>query len=108
MTLEEIKDKLGIETFQLYRVKNTIPWPEGYVPKEGEVQEEEETAWLRHWDNGTRVSVAIHEDLAKELASDKKGKISSLSLQHEVRNGAKGDYDSYRIIRYTTEAEMEL
>lgn len=98
-TLQEIKDKLGVEELNLYRSTDADGNPQ---------------PWLRHWDNERRVSVSIHEDLASELAQDKRGKITSLSTQYEKRVPRKEDgtlgepYDSYRIIRYTTEAELVL
>lgn len=90
MLLSEIKTKLGIAKFELNTALDA---------------EQKPTDWLRHWDNENRVAVSLHKDLFDELKAD--ATIGSLGLQHEIRAGEKGDYNSYRIIKYTP-AEFEL
>jgi len=90
MLLSEIKTKLGVVKFELNIAKDLAG---------------AETEWLRHWDNERRISVSLHKDLFTELKAD--ASIESLGLQHEVRTGEQGDYDSYRVIKYTP-AEFSL
>ncbi len=84
MTLAQLKEKLGISQLEL----NTSEDKDGNA-----------TDWMRHWDNDNRVAVSIHKELVAELKAD--ANIASLGLQMETRNGEKGDYKAYRIVRYT-------
>lgn len=92
MNLSELKGKVGVSKFELNTALDVDNKP---------------TDWLRHWDNDNRVSVSLHKDLFAELKADTTGKIDTLALQTEVREGAKGEYTSHRIIKYTP-AQFEL
>lgn len=83
MYLKDIKNKLGIPTFQF----NTASDVDGNP-----------TEWFRHWDNENRVAVSIHKELAQELKSNPS--ISSLGLQHEIRVAEQGEYQAYRIVKF--------
>ena len=91
MNLTEIKNKLNIAVLEL----NTATEADGETP----------TEWMRHWDNDNRVAVSIHKELVAELKA--LPSMEGLGLQHEVREGEKGDYDAYRIVKYTP-AEIKL
>jgi hypothetical protein len=88
MNLAQIKTKLGIPQFELNTATNEAG---------------EKTEWMRHWDNENRVAVSIHKDTVAELKTN--SKINSLGLQHETRTGEKGEYSSYRIVKYTESEE---
>ena len=90
MKLQDIKTKLGIPTFELNTAQNEAG---------------EKTDWMRHWDNENRVAVSIHKDTIAELQKD--SNLGGLGLQHEVRKGEQGDYQAYRIVKYSP-AEMTL
>lgn len=90
MKLSQIKEKLEIPQLELNTATNMAG---------------EKTEWLRHWDNENRVAVSIHKDLVAEIKTTPS--IDSLGLQHEVRDGELGKYDSYRIVKYTP-AEITL
>lgn len=84
MTLDQIKEKVGIEQLEL----NTANDGEGNP-----------TDWMRHWDNDNRVAVSIHKELVGELKAD--ANISSLGIQTETREGDQGEYTAYRIVKYS-------
>lgn len=90
MTLQEVKEKLAITTFELRTATDA---------------DQKETDWMRHWDNDNRISVSIHKELVAELKAD--ATINSLALQTESRTGEQGPYMSYRIVKYTP-AEIRL
>ena len=83
MTLNEIKEKIGISKFELNTATDADNNP---------------TEWMRHWDNENRVAVSIHKELVGELQAD--ANISSLGLQTEARTGEQGDYTAYRVVKY--------
>ncbi len=87
MNLAEIKTALGISKFELAETKDQ----ETNTP----------TGWLRHWDNINRKSVVMHKELFTELKADTQMSIDNLACKHEVKSGAKGEYDNYVLIRYT-------
>lgn len=64
------------------------------------------SGWYRMWIDDRRIAISIHQDLAKELQSNPD--IKSLGLQHTVRPAEKGDYDSYRIIKYNSNPDIIL
>lgn len=84
MNLTEIKEKLGISQLELNTAKDA---------------DNNATDWMRHWDNDNRVAVSIHKDLVGELKAD--ANIAALGLQKETREGEKGSYTAYRIVKYT-------
>lgn len=88
MLLSDIKTKLGISQFNLNTAKDN---------------EGNNTEWMRHWDNENRVAVSIHKDTVAELKKDPN--LGPLGLQHEVRKGEQGDYQAYRIVKYTPAEE---
>jgi len=88
MNLAQVKSKLEIPQLDLNTAKNLAG---------------ESTEWMRHWDNDRRIAVSIHKDLVAELKADKN--IASLALQHEIRKGDQGDYQSYRIVKYAPAEE---
>lgn len=101
MNLAELKAKIGAKHTT---DKNTVTIG---VLQLNTAQNEagEKTEWLRHWDNENRIAISLHKDLFEELKKDQKA--GPLGLQHEVRVGEKGEYDSYRIVKYTP-AEFTL
>lgn len=88
MNLTQIKDKLNLSTLELNTATDANNKP---------------TEWMRHWDNDNRVAVSIHKELVAELKADKN--ITSLGLQSETRKGSKGDYMSYRIVKFAPAEE---
>jgi hypothetical protein len=90
MTIQDVKNKLGIATLELNTAKD----------KDGNP-----TDWMRHWNNDSREAVSIHKDLVGEIQAD--SNISSLGLQTETRTGEKGDYQAHRIVKYAP-AEITL
>jgi len=84
MTLNEIKEKLGVSKLELNTAKDA---------------DNNATDWMRHWDNDARVAVSIHKELVSEIKAD--ANISSLGLQKETRTGEQGDYTAFRIVKYT-------
>ena len=88
MTLPQIKTKLGLQALEL----NTAEDKDG-----------NKTDWMRHWDNDNRVAVSIHKELVAEIKSN--SNISSLGLQSEERDGSKGKYTAYRIVKFTPAEE---
>lgn len=98
MRLDELKEKLGITTFNL----NTATKEDG-----SKYQDKEGGEWMRHWDNDQRLAVSFPKDLVKELAEDKEGKIATLGMQTEMREGEQGEYRAVRVVKYT-EAELTL
>ena len=88
--LAEIKRELGVETINL----NTVTTESG-----------EKTDWMKHWDNNERVAILVHKDtLAKMKANPS---ISSLGINTQIKQGAKGEYIAKTIVAYT-EAEETL
>ena len=84
MDITEVKEVLGIKRLEL-RAATT---------KEGAT-----TEWFRHWDNDRRKSISMHKDLVMALKAEGSS-ITTLSLQREIRNGDKGQYESIRIVRH--------
>ena len=88
--LAEIKKTLGYDVLNL----NTVTTESG-----------ESTEWMKQWDNENRIAVLIHKDtLAKVKA---KPGISSLGINTQIKQGAKGEYVAKTIVAYT-EAEETL
>jgi hypothetical protein len=88
--LAEIKRELGYDVLNL----NTVTTESG-----------ESTEWMKQWDNENRIAVLIHKDtLAKVKA---KPGISSLGINTQIKQGAKGEYVAKTIVAYT-EAEETL
>jgi len=88
--LVELKRELGVEVLNL----NTVTTERG-----------EETMWMKHWDNSNRVAILIHKDtLAKVKAN---AGLTSLGLNTQVKQGAKGEYTAKTIVVYA-EAEETL
>ena len=90
MTLNEVKKDLNIEVFNLNTANDSDGKP---------------TDWLRHWDNDNRVAVSIHKDTFKIVKADKEGKMSTLGIQTEEREGAQGPYKAFRIVNFTPPEE---
>jgi len=88
MTLKQIKNQLEIPALELNTAKD---------------KEDKPTDWMRHWDNDNRVAVSIHKELVAEIKAN--SNISSLGLQSEDREGTKGPYKAYRIVKYTPAEE---
>lgn len=88
MNLVQIKEKLNIPALELNTAKD---------------KNDQDTPWMRHWDNDNRVAVSIHKELVAELKAD--ANISSLGLQSEEREGSKGKYMAYRIVKFTPAEE---
>lgn len=87
MTIEQIKEQLGMPVLNLNTAKD----------KDGQP-----TEWMRHWDNDNRVAVSIHKDTVKAI---KTGNGTTLGTQTETRTGAKGEYKAIRIVQYTPAEE---
>ena len=83
MNITEIKSAIAITSLQLNTAKD---------------KDDNATEWMRHWDNEARIAVSIHKDLVAEIKAD--SNLSSLGLQKEQRDGAKGSYTAYRIVKY--------
>ncbi len=83
MTLAQIKEKIGISQLELNTAKD---------------KDDNDTPWMRHWDNDNRVAVSIHKELVQELQAD--ANITSLGLQTEKRTGSKGEYTAMRIVKF--------
>ena len=88
MTLEQIKSKLQLSTLELNTANDKDNKP---------------TDWMRHWDNENRIAVSIHKELVEALKKDKT--ITSLGLQSEIREGSKGKYKSFRIVKFAPAEE---
>lgn len=88
MNLSQIKSKLNIPALELNTANDKDNKP---------------TDWMRHWDNDNRVAVSIHKELVAEIKAD--SNISSLGLQSEEREGSKGKYTAYRIVKYAPAEE---
>ena len=84
MTLDQIKEKLDITSLELNTAKDA---------------DQNDTEWMRHWDNTNRVSVSIHKELVAEIKANKN--IASLGLQTEEREAEQGKYTAHRIVKYT-------
>ena len=91
MNLAAIKVQLGISVFNLNTANDSNDKP---------------TNWMRHRDNDNRVAISIHKDTVTAIKD--KPDSEALALQHEVRTGAKGDYQAYRIVMYNEEPEATL
>tara|TARA_B110000902_G_scaffold248589_1_gene305832 strand:+ start:5598 stop:6689 length:1092 start_codon:yes stop_codon:yes gene_type:complete len=81
-TIVGIKEKIGIKDFNFVNVKNN---------------NQETTDWFRHWDNEKRIAVSIHKNLLNEIKDN--NNLDGLDLQQELREGSKGSYTAYRIIK---------
>ena len=88
--LAEIKEKLRVQTLGLDTVKTAS----------GEV-----TSWMKHWDNDDRRAILIHKDTLALIKSNPT--ISTLGLNTQVKQGAKGEYTAITICSYK-EAEETL
>ena len=82
MDIIEVKAKLGFSSLQLNVAMDKDNKP---------------TDWMRHWDNDKRVAVSIHKDTVTAIKADTS---INLGLQTETRNGSKGAYTAYRIVKY--------
>ena len=91
MNITQIKSKLDLVTLDLNTATDKDNKPT--VDKDGNVG-----MWMRHWDNDNRVAVSIHKELMNEIKAD--SSIASLGLQFEEREGTKGTYKSYRIVKF--------
>lgn len=89
MTISEIKSKFNLTNLSLnYSLKDGV-----------------RTEWLRCWINEERISISIHEDLAKQIKED--SSLSTLSLQGpEMREAEQGSYTSYRIVAYNADLHL--
>ena len=83
-SISSIKSKLGIETLKLAYSTDA----DGTV----------DTNWFRHWENSSRIAVSIPADVVEKIKADPK--LENLHVQHEVRTGSKGKYESYRIVMH--------
>jgi hypothetical protein len=90
MKLHEIKQTLGYETLSL----NTVATATG-----------EQTSWMKHWDNNSRVAVLIHKDTLAKLKANME--CSSLGIKTAIKQGSKGEYKAHTIVMYN-EAEETL
>lgn len=90
MNLAQIKQQLNIPALELNTAKD---------------KDDKPTDWLRHWDNERRIAISIHKELVQEVQKD--SNIASLGLQKEEREGSKGKYTAYRIVKYKP-AEVTL
>lgn len=93
MNLAQIKEKTGVAQLELNQATDIDGNPAVTTNSDGS-----KTTWFRHWDNDNRVAISIAENLLMELKAD--STINSLGLQTETRTGTKGDYTSYRIVKY--------
>jgi hypothetical protein len=84
MNLQEIKNAVGVSTLELNTANDAAGAP---------------TDWMRHWDDKNRVAISIHKDLVADIKATPG--ITTLGLQSEIRTGARGEYKSYRIVKYS-------
>jgi len=84
MNLSEVKRDLGVEVINL----NTVTTEAG-----------EKTDWMKHWDNGNRVAILVHKDTLAKIKAEPA--ISSLGINVQVKEGAKGEYTAKTICIYT-------
>lgn len=94
MNLAQIKEKTGIVQFNLNQSTDIDGKPAVTTNSDGT-----KTTWFRHWEDETRTAVSIAEDLLMELKQN--ANLNTLGLQYEEREGSKGSYKSYRIVKYT-------
>lgn len=88
--LVEVKRELGVEVLNL----NTVTTASG-----------EKTEWMKHWDNSNRVAILVHKDTLAKIKAD--SNLTSLGLNTQVKQGAKGEYTAKTIVVYK-EAEETL
>lgn len=88
--LAEVKRELGYEVLSLNAV----------TTESGEV-----TSWMKHWDNHSRVAVLVHKDTLALIKAN--ASLTTLGLNTQVKQGAKGEYIAKTIVIYK-EAEETL
>jgi hypothetical protein len=82
-TLAEIKKELGVETINMDRVVT---------------EQDEQTSWLKDWDNNNRVAILMHEDTYQAILADPA--ISTLGVHYQTKKGANGNYEAKTIVMY--------
>lgn len=87
--LVEIKRELGYDVLNL----NTVTTESG-----------EKTDWMKQWDNENRIAVLIHKDTLAKVKADPS--ISSLGINTQVKQGAKGEYIAKTIVVYKEAEEV--
>jgi hypothetical protein len=87
--INSVKQHLGVDKLRL----NTAETSDGV-----------KIDWMRHWDNTSRVAVSIHKDTVAAVKADAS---CSLGLQTETRTGPQGEYQAFRIVKFSA-AEVEL
>lgn len=90
MNLAQIKEELGIPTFQL----NTALDADG-----------NKTDWMRHWDNDNRMAISIHKDTLARLKADTNNEIDSIVIQTSEKEGPQGIYIANRLVIVTPAEE---
>jgi hypothetical protein len=82
-TLAEIKAALGVQTLNFNRVVT---------------ESDEETSWLKDWNNDSRVAILMHEDTLNAIKANPA--INTLGIHEQVKKGAQGDYTAKTIVVY--------
>lgn len=90
MTLEEVKEVLGVKAINL----NTVTTESG-----------EKTEWMKCWDNTNRIAILAHKDTVALIKAN--SEIASLGINTQIKQGAKGEYVAKTIVAYK-EAEETL
>jgi len=84
MNLSEIKSSLNKETLNF----NYVVTADGV-----------KTSWLKDWNNSERIAILIHADTLAKIKADTT--VSSLGINTQTKQGAKGEYTSKVICMYT-------
>ena len=86
--LSEVKKELNVQTINL----NTVSTEAG-----------EKTSWMKQWDNEGRVAILIHKDTLAKIKANPS--ISTLGINTQVKQGAKGEYTAKTICVYADAEE---
>jgi hypothetical protein len=108
MTITQIKETLAnnmnsvIKSDNINNETNTpLKSPKSYALELNTATDKNDnpTDWMRAWDNDSRTAVSIHKELVEEIKAD--ANINSLGLQTETREGSKGKYTAYRVVKFS-------
>ena len=89
MNLVEIKSALGVQSINL----NQVVTAESVV-----------TSWYKDWNNDSRIAILVHEDTLKSIKEN--ASVSTLGINTQIRQGAKGEYTAKTIVLYKEADEV--
>lgn len=92
MTIQQIKDAIGIATLML--VRQLEPIPEGAPIDFKPVP----TQWVSHWDNEKRIRVTMHEDVLKVLKANPSKNDLAIKKQEVLASDTREAYTRYVVI----------